>query len=154
MQRCGCGWMTAHRHGMGEPRGCASLGAREMSRHHSDGHWENAMGQFSGREGLGYMGYVGCQGVVGGCTPTGGSPPGQPSPSVAPQTSFLSISRNRGLSGKQCSSRSWREAGMATTARNRGQYLSWGERRCVMGRGGGRSSARPGRGRGGHSMGG
>lgn len=47
------------------------------------------------------------------------------SPSVAPQTSFFSMSRYRGLSGKQCSSRSWREAGITTTARNRGQYLSW-----------------------------
>lgn len=33
------------------------------------------MGQFSGREGLGYMGYVGCQDGVGECTPTGGSLP-------------------------------------------------------------------------------
>lgn len=46
------------------------------------------------------------------------------SPLVAPQTSFLSISRYRGLSGKQCSSRSWREAGTTTTDRKRGQNLS------------------------------
>lgn len=57
--------------------------------------------------------------------PPGASlPQDTPSPFVALQMSFLSISRYRGLSGKQCSSRSWREAGMTTTDRKRGQNLS------------------------------
>lgn len=99
------------------------------------------MTQLGGTEGLNHKDYGGLSGLgVEGCyedapwswetldqrpaPPRANVPQDMPSPLVASQMSFFSISRYRGLSGKQCSSMSWREAGMTTTERKRGQNRS------------------------------